>query len=217
MTSNNIFPRRLTKIDDLVLEDHFYLDVSDDCYYLGEYTARAGYEFSATNNLVLNFKKSVDRKGSPEWPHKNRAIDRAAAAFKAALNDDGLTPWTFVPVPPSRAKGDPLYDDRMPRMLQAIRPMPPLDIRELIVQETSTVADHATDERRTPQEIQAGYSINESVSDPQPRAIAIVDDVLTTGAHFKAAQAALVDRFDSVRVIGLFIARRAPGTVDIDW
>ena len=55
MTSGSTFPQRLTKIDDLALPDHYYLTAEDDCYFLGEYTARKGYAFSPTNQLVLNF------------------------------------------------------------------------------------------------------------------------------------------------------------------
>ena len=63
MTSELSFPQRLSKIDDLMRCDHVYLDDSDQCYFLGEYTARMGFAYSATNNLILNFKKSVDRRG----------------------------------------------------------------------------------------------------------------------------------------------------------
>lgn len=62
MTSASTFPQRLTKIDDLTRPDHFYLTPEDACYFLGEYTARKGYAFSPTNQLVLNFKKSLDKR-----------------------------------------------------------------------------------------------------------------------------------------------------------
>ena len=60
MTSASTFPQRLTKIDDLARPDHFYLTADDECYFLGEYTARKGFAFSPTNQLILNFKKSMD-------------------------------------------------------------------------------------------------------------------------------------------------------------
>jgi len=82
MTSASTFLQRLTQIDDLIRPDHYYLDSNDDCYFLGEYTARKGFAFSATNQLILNFKKTVDRRGTGEWRHKDRAP-------KAAL-DDGV-------------------------------------------------------------------------------------------------------------------------------
>ena len=39
-------PARLTKIDDLTRPDHYYLSSADECYCLGEYTARAGFAYS---------------------------------------------------------------------------------------------------------------------------------------------------------------------------
>jgi adenine/guanine phosphoribosyltransferase-like PRPP-binding protein len=44
----------------------------------------------------------------------------------------------------------------------------------------------------------------------------LVDDVLTTGAHFKAAQAILQKAFPGVLIIGFFIARRVPESVNIE-
>ena len=43
-----------------------------------------------------------------------------------------------------------------------------------------------------------------------PASIAIVDDVLTTGAHFRAASTVLAVRFPTAQIVGLFIARRVP-------
>ena len=112
MTSGGTFPNRLTEVDDLTRPDHSYLTEDDHCYFIGEYTARQGFAYSATNSLILNFKKTLDRRGRPEWRYKERALQTAAAAFRRALNPEALDRLTFVPVPPSKAKGDPLYDDR---------------------------------------------------------------------------------------------------------
>lgn len=147
MISANTFPQRLTKIDDLTRPDHFYLTAQDDCYFLGEYTARKGYAFSATNQLILNFKKGMEKRGTAQWKYKERAIEEAAGAFRAALNNDWLNVATLVPIPPSKARTDPLYDDRMLRMTEAIRPQPRPDIRELVAQRASMAAAHEQDQR----------------------------------------------------------------------
>jgi hypothetical protein len=47
---------------------------------------------------------------------------------------------------------------------------------------------------------------------PRPSRIAVVDDVLTTSAHFKAIKRILKETFDEVEVLGLFLARRVPNT-----
>ena len=60
--------------------------------------------------------------------------------------------------------------------------------------------------------IQAGYRMDETLTTPEPSFVAIVDDVLTTGAHFRAASSVLASRFPTVQIVGLFIARRLPDT-----
>lgn len=117
---------------------------------------------------------------------------------------------TFVPVPPSKARDDPLYDDRVTRMLWAIWPGRTADIRDIIIQPESAAAVHESPARPTPPQIEDGYRIDEALITPEPAFIAIVDDVLTTGAHFRAASSVLAARFPAVQLVGLFIARRVP-------
>lgn len=216
MTSGSTFPQRLTKVDDLSRPDHSYLTADDHCLFLGEYTARKGFAYSATNQLIINFKKPVSKRGLPEWRYKEQAISAAATAFNGALHDRWLDQATLVPIPPSKAKSDPAYDDRMLRLLQAIRPNGRLDIRELIVQPISSEAAHESDIRPRPETLATAYRIDPTLRLPTPSQIGLVDDVLTTGAHFKAAQAVLTAAFPGVPIIGLFIARRVPEAVDFD-
>ena len=208
--SNGTFPQRFTKVDDLTRADHWYLTENDACYFIGEYTARMGFSYSTTNDLVLNFKKTMDRRGTPEWQYKGRAIDQAAVAFRTALGPNGIDALTFVPMPPSKAKGDPLYDDRLIRLLNAIRSHPPLDVRELIIQIVSTEAVHGMEDRPKSDQIEALYRIDEELGPGLKPCVAIIDDVLTTGAHFRAAKSVLSARFPEREFIGLFLARRTP-------
>jgi hypothetical protein len=163
MTSAGAFPQRLTKIDDLARPDHFYLTPADDCYFLGEYTARKGYAFSATNQLILNFKKAMNKRNSAQRRYKEKAIEEAAAAFRAALNSEWLDGATLVPMPPSKSKTDAFYDDRMLRMVRGIRAKPQLDVRELVLQRASTAPVHDQANRPTPAQIQANYMIDQAI------------------------------------------------------
>ncbi len=109
-------PIRLSKIDDLTRADHTFIEAEDECLYLGEYTARKGCQFSDTNQLIFNFKKPMDRRGQPRWDYKGRAVEKAGREMREAL--DALNPkWlsiaTLVPMPPSKVKSDPMYDDRL--------------------------------------------------------------------------------------------------------
>ena len=207
-------PLRLSRIDDLSRPDHTFIEPDDDCLYLGEYNARKVYQFSATNQLIFNFKKPMDRRGQPGWPYKRQAIESAGRQMREAL--DALNPrWlsmaTLVPMPPSKVKSDAMYDDRMLQMLQVIGA---LDVRELIVQRESTEAAHSTEFRPGVEDLMANYQIEEVLVEPAPRVIGLIDDVLTTGAHFKAAQNFLRNRFPGVKIYGFFVARRVPDSSD---
>ena len=200
----------MTLIDELTHRDHYYIEKSDRCYFIGEYTARAGYQYSQTNNLIINLKKDVSKRGTPQWYYKEQDIKQAADAIRSVFCDDELSSVTLVPVPPSKARHDPAYDDRMLRILRLIRPNRPPDVRELVVQVRSMKAAHDSDDRPSPDDLDAVYTVREETAEPSPQALVIVDDVLTTGAHFKAVQRVLNRRFPRVPVVGLFIARRVP-------
>ena len=204
--SNGNLLKRFAQVEGTQLDDHWYLTTEDECCYLGEYTPGEGPRHSEINQLVLNFKKSVDHRGRPDWPYKERAIRTVARRFEM-LSPDFRKDAVFVPIPPSREKEDPLYDDRLTRMLQAVSPA--LDVRELLVQPESTEAVHSRENRDRPDEIADRYYVDETLLSPDPKIIAIVDDVLTTGAHFRAATTVLRKYFPRTTMVGLFIARVA--------
>jgi len=216
MTSAGTFLPRLTKIDDLTRPDHSYLTAADDCYFLGEYTARKGYRFSTTNNLIINLKKPMDRQNRPEWPYKARAIQTVARALHVALNDNARQTLTFVPVPPSKAKTDPLYDDRLLQVLHGVWPGQATDVRELIVQPNSSDAAHDRDDRPKPAELAVRYTVERGLLHPKPQIVAVVDDLVTTGAHFVAMKTILRREFPDTQIVGVFIARRVPEAVDVE-
>lgn len=206
---------RLQKIDELSRRDHSYLEEGDHCYYFGEYTARESYAHSATNQLIHNLKKTMDKRGTPQWRYKGVAIAESARLLRSAVKADARV--TFVPIPPSKTKGHPLYDDRLIQILEATCEGRPAEYRELLVQRRSVAAAHLSEVRPTIDEVAANYQIDEALSHPEPQAIFVLDDVLTTGCHFKAAERVLRARFPRSNVIGLFIARRVPKSVDPDF
>lgn len=206
---------RLQKIDDLSRPDHHYLDPDDHCYYFGEYTAGAGHAFSATNQLILNLKKPVDRKGTAQWKYKGLAIEESARLLRAAIKADAAV--TLVPIPPSKAKGDPLYDDRLVQVVRAACEGRAYEYRELLIQKETIPASHLNKTRPSPDEIAANYAIDEDKAEPAPQTIIVVDDVLTTGSHFKAAQRVLLNRYPESKTVGIFIARRVPKSIEWEF
>ena len=206
MILQNRFPKRLIKVDPSRLKARPYLQPSDDCYFLGEYASRESYRYSCTNRLILNFKKPLNRQGRNDWRYKEEAIDNAAQMFRRAIKTEALDRTTFVPIPSSKCKDDPHYDDRLLRMLKLIRRNPPLDIRELLRQSHSVEADHESDNRKSPEELRELWEVDRLLTKDAPlgKCLAIVDDLLTTGAHFRAAES-LLSCFN-VKIVGYFLA-----------
>ena len=208
MTLQNILPTRFTKIDELTLHEHFYLAEEDECYFLGLYTSKGGYSESTTNEAIINFKKKMNRREESDWKYKGQAIHGCACAFRVAINAFEFDTMTFVPIPPSNIKSDPLYDDRLIKMLQHVDPSHNLNVMECVVQIENTRSSHKSENRLSPTEIANVYKFRKFPNRPRPKLIAIVDDVLTTGAHFKAMKDILLNQFSNVKVIGFFLARR---------
>jgi len=197
-----------TAVDDLLRPLYPHLTAADQCYFLREYTAGRGYAGSETNHLILNLKKPPDRRGKPEWRYKERAIEQIAREFRASVNLSALRRVTLIPMPPSKVMDDPLYDDRMLQVLRAVDVEGQLEIRELLLCAASMPAAHLAAQRPTIAQLVANLVVDESLAEPAPTTIALVDDVLTPGAHFVAAKTVLTRRFPSVPVRGLFVARR---------
>lgn len=199
----------LTRIDDLTRDLYTFLSADDECYFLREYTSRCGYEYSRTNDLISNLKKPVDRRGKKEWRYKEWAIRTIAEEFRESFGDlAALREQTIVPVPPSSHRTDPLYDDRMLQILNRIDPASQLDIRELVTANATVPPDHAGACRQTVADLVGNYSIDETLTAPRPRSLAVFDDVLTTGRHFVAMKRVLLERFPGIPVRGFFAARR---------
>jgi predicted amidophosphoribosyltransferase len=174
-----------------------------------EYIPRQqGPRYSSTNDLILNLKKSVERKEKPEYRYKQQAILTAGNLLRSVLNDEWLPTAVLVPVPCSKSKDDPLYDDRVLQVLTQMTRGLPCDVRELVVQTESLESFH-DGYRLTPVELRGYYEIDENLCDcDEPREVTLFDDLLTTGSHFKASKSVIQERWPGVPVSGIFIARR---------
>lgn len=200
--------KKLQKIDELAIDDHCYLTNDDDCYFIISYTSHKDYSFSDGNNLISNLKKTVDRKGKPEWKYKEAAIKECADYLRSvSITDVFSNDITFVPIPPSKKQDDPLYDDRLQQILKkAFEDR--IDIQNLIIQKVSTEGVHTSSIRRNPNELKENYIFDEALKDKIHGTIILFDDVLTTGAHFKAIKNLIQENMPNQEIKGIFIARR---------
>lgn len=206
---------KLRKIGDLERPDHFWLTEEDNCYFLGEYTARAGYGHSSTNQIIANIKKKPSVKHTSQWQYKIRDMSRVADALGKALNPKVIPSITFVPVPPSKHRSDPEYDDRMSVIARGI--YPGADVREMVVSSSTRSSLHESDTRLRPDELQELMQIDETCCEQLPSQIVLLDDVITTGSSFKACCNIIRRRFPEMTITGVFVARRViDRSVDFD-
>jgi predicted amidophosphoribosyltransferase len=198
----------LSKIDDASRVDHFHLEPDDECYYFLEYTSGRDYSFSKANSAIANLKKKPSNSHRADYRYKLDVIRKASNTFRGALNEDWLRGATLVPVPGSKAIGHVDYDNRIEQICRGIGSN--LDVRNLVVQRESTEASHEAiaGARLSVEDLLDIYQIDENIAQPPPTDIAVFDDVLTAGTHFRAMKTLLNRRFPGVRVTGMFIARR---------
>jgi len=204
-------PERLTRIDTGAADEHINLEPGDVCYCIWEYTAGTDYTFSPANRLISNLKiKPTQMIGNRHRArYKHKAVSHCAAALRTLISPSWVEiHGTLVPMPGSKSPGHPDHDGRIECVLQAAFAGINADIRPMLMQTASTFADHETDDRLSYNELAEIMCLSEHRTCTPPRAnIALVDDVLSSGKHFKVAQAHLARRFPGVPVTGVFIAR----------
>lgn len=217
--SDNTSALRAVIIDDALRDQHYYLTKDDVCYFLGEYEPRGGFNAGKINSLILNYKKTLDKRGLPEYHYKEEAIKKVSRFLESVFDEESIKGCTVVPIPPSKAKTDPLYDDRLVRSLRAVDPN--LDVREILIAKKTTRPHHefqAGEKRPTPEGLYEVLSIDEScLKTPVKPVIILFDDLLTNGTHFKACKRLLNERLPNHQVIGLFIGRSKRASVLDDF
>ncbi len=207
--------RVLVKMDAVVKAEHAALRWTDECYYLLEFYPGKRYGFSADNDLVKHLKRRVDHSGMMALKQKEGALRDIANLLRpavAALFDFGTT--TFVPVPPSKRRADPFYDNRVAQLLRLACPAS-ADIRELIVCREEREPAHFNAVRPSAEMLLENYMLEEGGAEvaarPVRERIVLFDDVVTSGTHFVACRQFLLTHFPGREVVGVFVARRVLG------
>lgn len=151
----------------------------------------------------------MDRKDFPEWYYKEQAILKIAFWIVSTPSWAKLKSATWVPMPPSKIKSDPHYDNRLLRVLLKMQEIEKsLDIRELILTKSNREAAHNPGAVRPKvQDHIENFILNSALKNPPPEAIILFDDIITSGSHFKAAKTMIKNAFPEIPAIGLFVAR----------
>jgi hypothetical protein len=196
------------RIDELTIDDHYFIEEDDKCFYMMEYTKGAG-NGTPENSRIHNFKKSMEYNGSSHWHYKEEAIQSLARLFRTIyLPMLDLPKWTLIPIPPSKCKADPLHDDRMLRLLTLACRSTDCDIRELIITKGSVEASHQSKVRPSVADLQNNLMLDPELVKGVSHNIILFDDVLTSGAHYRACKNILLNKFPKANIYAMFIARR---------
>lgn len=192
-----------------------HIKESGTCFYLMT-RKRGGYDASDANSKISNLKKSLKYKNQPQWQYKEHAINEFACdiqeLFNNLLQPDRLSHIALVPIPPSKALSDPQYDDRIVRVCAKAAQGSGMRFADLLHNKSSADPYHANNKRRTVEDI----SQNLYIAEPIPNnieAIFLVDDVLTTGAHFAACKDVLQKAYQNtygvnLPIFGIFWAKQ---------
>lgn len=208
---------KFSRIDELSRGDHALLETDDLCWHLLEYTKplpdQKPWEVGTTNDLILNLKMKVDKRGTSAWYYKEQAIAKAAKLFRGAFSGGNIKRAVLVPIPPSGARTDPLYDDRMVQVLTAaFGEIEGADVRDIFCQHRSMQPSRTAEMRHTVEDLARNYYLDRDLLPPRSpelrHVVCVVDDVLVAGAHFKAAKKVLLAHDPGLHVVGLFLARR---------
>ena len=202
----------LTRINPEQTVEYHYLDRSDRCYCLGFYHSGEGFDGLGLNRMVLDLKREPGtRDSNPDaWQVKNEAITRISSIL--TISAGKLFPGkrsTLVPIPPSKKIGDPEHDDRMLQICNQIAAgLASVEVSELFVIKKSVQASHLSRTRPTKEQLKENLRMMIRDDDYRPETrVILLDDVLTSGAHYSACKELLEGVFPAVTVMGVFVAR----------
>lgn len=206
--------RQWTFVDQVARAPKRFLDDRDTCFY---YLQKDGLGFDAgphaqENQMIINFKHDPAKydPSSPQMYYKCEAVKIFARAVYRFLCDrreafrDGAL---LIPIPTSKPRGAVDYDARLDDLCELVaenvsfaRYCPALDVvRDLGKTRMGEV-------RRDPIAIKSNLAIDCSGMGRPGSIIVLVDDVLTTGAHFAACRDLIKEVDPSAQIIGLFLS-----------
>lgn len=203
--NNNIYEWRW--FDKLSHDCGSLLTSDDKCLFYMDRN-HGGYDRSEANQKISNLKMPVNVENKNRLYYKNRAICMFAGDLMNLMNKfSDYEDILLVPIPPSACKQDPEYDDRLVRVCSITNEVLGTPFAEAISQKISTKPFHKTDQERSISRIQNNLSLNVDLIDGY-KIIFLIDDTLTTGAHFKACKNLIMEAIPEMQVVGVFWARQ---------
>jgi len=178
-----------------------FIESDDVCYYARDYISRGSHKDSEANQLISNFKRHPRFRGQAPWRYKQRAIEQ----FAAELGDVIGKNRSIAAIPSSKLPDHPEYDSRLLDTLGVLKRLrPDLVIETPLSMKASTKPSHLGGSRSIDE---ISFNLEWSGLSGNSQSLILIDDVLTTGAHFKACKQVIAANAPDVCVIGIFWAR----------
>lgn len=190
------------KIDQTSQGSPHYLNLStDSCYYAREYVSRGGIRYPG-NDRIENFKKNNRYKNNPTvWKWKILAVQEFAKELADFIPDNGVLAF----MPTSKISSDSDFDERF-ELLKVELSLKRSDVVliEPIILKANVDASHLGGSR-DPKSIKESYQFT-GFSHPIPSHLFVIDDVISSGGHFKAYKNLILDNYENIQVDGVFWA-----------
>lgn len=206
-------PGYWTLVDRLTVLYLRHLRQDDLCYYYLERSS-GGYQAGAANQRVANFKKDTARFGENRsvMYYRQQEIDRCIVNFTEGVLGvmrtlDVRAVPVICPMPTSNPRDSSAFNDRLDLLAEGVSRncgipyMTALDMGEAV--KPSHVGG-----MRDPDELAKVMAFSGFGSGFEPSVVLLFDDVLTSGAHFRACKDLILDRCPwRPLVVGMFLAR----------
>lgn len=182
-----------------------HISDADLCIYAREYKAGGGFSAGESNQLILNFKKDgTKKKFTAEWEYRDMAVEQFAQEF--VENIPASLDASISAIPSATHQAEESYSNRFEDLLSRIVELRPnLKVEWPVSAKSSVLAAH-NNGSRDPSIIAQNYEFN-GFSGGDPHTLVILDDVITTGGHYRAITDFLRANGFEGFIIGFFWAR----------
>lgn len=187
---------------DYTIHPRMHLSAEDKCLYFMEHTP-GGYNKSKNNSQISNFKKPMSRSSFPDWEYKIEAIDKFASDLTEGINIGSIT--TIIPAPTSKPRGHNEWDNRLDQVVESFVSKQTNGARcEYALDSIIPLTPAHAGGSRDMEYIKQNTHWNGFATAPSTTVL-IIDDVLTSGAHYKAWKEIILENDPRVKsVIGIF-------------
>ena len=182
-----------------------YLNETTFSFYQYEYVSKGSYTQFPDNSLIMNFKIPVEEMGRERWHYKEDAIKIFAEALimniRLPIHDT-----IFIPMPTSKPRRHPEFDSRLDRVIDIIHQQTGQHIGynlDLINEENPY---HLSGDYRDPNQLYTNIDFT-PFQDLNPKSVILLDDVITTGAHFVACIKKIKSIYPDTNIAGFFLAK----------